>query len=238
MTTTQSTAAAGSSVSERLVAALADTWRAIQARHPDVPDVAIVIGSGTGGRRMSTKLGHFASRRWAAVVPAGTEPAVGEQGQAQPEEFVHELLVGGEGLVRGGVEVLGTLLHEAAHALAEARGIPDTSVRGTYHNQRFRALAVELGLDVAEEKHRGWSTTSVPEATAALYADQVQALTTEITVYRMPTATKAPGSPPAGRNLAALCGCPIPRRIQVARSTFEAGEITCAVCAQPFTLAR
>lgn len=38
--------------------------------------------------------------------------------------------MGGEGLARGPVEVLGTLLHEAAHAVAHVRGIKDTSLPG------------------------------------------------------------------------------------------------------------
>ena len=38
-----------------------------------------------------------------------------------------EVFVGDEGLARGPADVLGTLLHEAAHALADVRGIKDTS---------------------------------------------------------------------------------------------------------------
>jgi len=48
-----------------------------------------------------------------------------------------EVFVGGEGLARGPAEVLGTLLHEAAHALADVRGIKDTSRQGRWHNARF-----------------------------------------------------------------------------------------------------
>ena len=33
-------------------------------------------------------------------------------------------------------DVLDTLLHEAAHALAAARGIKDTSRQGRYHNKK------------------------------------------------------------------------------------------------------
>ena len=42
----------------------------------------------------------------------------------------------------GGAGVLQVLLHEAAHALAFARGIKDTSRSGNrYHNRRFANLA-------------------------------------------------------------------------------------------------
>jgi len=40
-----------------------------------------------------------------------------------------EVFVGGEGLARGLADVHGTLLHEAAHALADVRGIKDTCHR-------------------------------------------------------------------------------------------------------------
>ncbi|MBW4722400.1 hypothetical protein KZQ38_35005 [Saccharothrix sp. SC076] len=215
---------------------MAGTWRAIQARHPDVPDVAIVIGSGTGGRRKVAKLGHFASRRWLRAAQAGRDQAAGVEGQEQPEQYVHELLIGGEGLARGPLAVLATSLHEATHALAEARSINDTSGRGVYHNKRFKVLAEELGLEVAEAGHRGWAVTSVPDTTAARYAEQLAALEAALTVYRVPETTGAPGDAPVGRSLAAVCACTPVRRLRIARATFELGPIICAVCEQPFTL--
>jgi hypothetical protein len=75
----------------------------------------------------------------------------------------------GEGLERGPEPVFATLLHEAAHALADAREIQDTSRQGRYHNLRFRALAEELGLVVTPAPGIGWSATTLPAATAALY---------------------------------------------------------------------
>jgi hypothetical protein len=69
------------------------------------------------------------------------------------------VLVSGEGLQRGPVAVLGTLLHEAAHGLACARCIQDTSRQGRYHNRRYATLARELGLDVAHMQPIGWSAT-------------------------------------------------------------------------------
>lgn len=232
---TQDTAAAPS-ITESLVGALSDTWRAIQARHPDVPDVVLTLGSGTGGRRTATKWGHFAGRRWIRTVPAGAEETVGDEHQAQPEQHVHELFVGGEGLVRGPVEVLGTLLHEAAHALAEARGIADTSGGGRYHNLKFKQLAEQLGLAVTEAAARGWASTTVPEATAAAYEPQIDALAAAITAHRAPEPTRPAGTPATGRMLAAVCGCTPPRRFRIAKGVFDLGGITCNECDQQFTL--
>jgi hypothetical protein len=62
---TSSTPTTGTAMAEALVAALAETWRAIQNRHPDVPDVVLTVGSGTlGARRGEVTLGHFAAGRW------------------------------------------------------------------------------------------------------------------------------------------------------------------------------
>jgi hypothetical protein len=91
-----------------LVAALEHTWQIIRHRHPGVPDAVLVVASGSEGKRLN--LGHFAPHRWRV------------QGLDR-----HEVLVGGEGLQRGSLEVLGTLLHEATHGLAQARGVQDTS---------------------------------------------------------------------------------------------------------------
>ena len=137
-----------------LVAALERVWATIVGVHPEVPAAVIVVAAGSGRRAGELKLGHFAAGRW----------EVG--GCARPE-----VLVGGEGLRRGAVDVLGTLLHEAAHGLAAARGVQDCSRGGRYHNGRYRALAEELGLHVAQDGPRGWSATKGarqrPSATAA-----------------------------------------------------------------------
>jgi hypothetical protein len=47
----------------------------------------------------------------------------------------------------GATHTLTTILHEATHALAHARGVKDTSRQGKYHNRRFMELAGELDLE-------------------------------------------------------------------------------------------
>jgi hypothetical protein len=52
-------------IDEQLVGALAAAWRAIQARHAEVPDVVITVGSGTPGVKPGqVRFGHFAAARW------------------------------------------------------------------------------------------------------------------------------------------------------------------------------
>lgn len=198
-----------------LIAALEDGWRAIATRHPDLPAAQIIVGQGSSSRSgRGLLLGHLAPERW------------------QPDddaELVHELLIGGEGLALGAADVFTTELHEAAHALAIARQIADTSRDGRYHNHRYRDLATELGLDVTRDPVLGWSTTTLPAHTRARYARQIAAIAAAITSHRLPEPTT-----PAGRNLAvAACACP--RRIRVAPSILRAGAITCEICHQPFS---
>jgi hypothetical protein len=195
-----------------LVAALERTWQTIRTRHPDVPQAVLVVASGSEGKRLN--LGHFAPHRW----------------QVNGSDR-HEVLVGGEGLHRGPLEVLGTLLHEAAHGLAQARQVQDTSRGGRYHNRRYAVLARELGLEVASVKPIGWSATTVPEATAGVYAGQLEELAAALVLWRRQEHRIGTGA--RSRNLlAAVCGCG--RRIRAAKATLAEAPIMCGLCARPF----
>jgi hypothetical protein len=195
-----------------LVAALEHTWQSIRSRHPDVPDAVLVVASGAEGKRLN--LGHFAPHRW----------------QVNGADR-HEVLVGGEGLQRGPLDVLGTLLHEAAHGLAQGRGVQDTSRQGRYHNRRYATLARELGLEVTSVQPIGWSATTVPEPTAVAYAGQLEDLAAALVLWRRQE--HRIGTGPRSRNLlAASCGCG--RRIRVAKTTLAEAPILCAACQQPF----
>jgi len=125
-------------------------------------------------------LGHFAAGRWQLTSPE------------QPSDRA-EVLVSGEDLQRGPVDVLGTLLHEAAHSLAYARKVSDTSRQGRYHNRRYATLAGELGLEVAHRQPIGWSSTSVPELTAARYAEALAELAGAPALWRRPSRPPRPG---------------------------------------------
>lgn len=192
-----------------LLKVLEDLWIAIRNHHPEIPPVVIIIASGTGGKQ--AKWGHHAPGRWHH---AGTEHA--------------EVMISGEGLHRTPREVLGTLLHEAAHALATERGITDTSRQGRYHNRKFAVLSAELGLDVTESGQFGWAVTTVPDTTARRYADGLALLTAAMTVWR-----SSEHVPPAARkrdtNLIAAT-CPCGRTIRVAASTLKEAPITCQAC--------
>ena len=90
--------------------------------------------------------------------------------------IVGEVLLTPEGLAGSPVEILALVLHEAAHSVANARGVRDTSRQGRYHNARFRAIAEELGLEVIRDPPFGWSSTAMPIATAARYCETLMLL--------------------------------------------------------------
>ena len=125
------------------------------------------------------------------------------------------MFVGGEGLARGSADVLATLLHEAAHALAHVRGIKDTSRQGRWHNVKFKALAEELGIEVAKDLRIGWSPTTLTTTTRATYAAVVDELGAMLRLHRAAEftgggATKAKPTPPVE------CGCG--RKIRVGKT--------------------
>jgi hypothetical protein len=206
--------APGVSVSPQLVTALDRAWQAIRARHPDVPEVVIALGAGSGQGR-NLKLGHFAAGRW-----------------QRADGRLPELFIGGEGLGRGAVPVLATLLHEAAHGVASTREIADTSRQGRWHNARFRDLAAELGLAVEKLPSLGWSGTTAPAATTALYRAEIRRLEAAITAYRHAEHGGRGGRGSSNNGVAARCSCG--RRIRVAETVLALGPITCGACGSDF----
>jgi hypothetical protein len=230
--------------SARIVTALAATWAAIRSRHPDVPPVVITLGAGSVGQNPGEmKLGHFAEARW-----------------EHPDGLLAELFVGGEGLRRGGREVLATLLHEAAHGAASTRQVQDVSRGGRYHNARYAELARELGLTVARAGTIGWSDTAVPDATAAAYAAELAALGGALTAWRRSEHQRTGGQDASGEpgedqdgdgqasggrggrkssnnGVSARCACEPPRRIRASARVLDAGPVVCGLCDAEFSAA-
>jgi curved DNA-binding protein CbpA len=197
-----------SQTASKVLQVLEETWQIIRSRHPEIPAVVVIIASGTGGRQ--TRWGHHAPQRWHT------------DGQQRTE-----IMISGEGLRRSAQEVLGTLLHEATHALAAARGIQDTSRQGRYHNAKFATLARELGIEVHKDPKIGWSITTVPDHTTASYEHQLAALEGVMTLWRCDEIL-APGTRRNTNLIAAVCPCE--RTVRVAASTLAEAPITCEAC--------
>jgi curved DNA-binding protein CbpA len=199
----------GSQAASRILKVLEDTWLEIRRWHPDILPAVIIIASGTGGKQ--TRLGHHAPGRWNV---AGQQYA--------------EIMISGEGLRRTAREVLATLLHEAAHALAHERGIKDTSRQGRYHNKQFKIHAEELALTVEHDDPNGWSASTITPAAERAYARQLEALTEAMTLWRHGETTTS-STARRSTNLLAAC-CPCGRSSRVAASTLAEAPITCQAC--------
>lgn len=199
-----------------LLVALEHAWAAIREHHAEIPEVLVLIGTGSD-RGMLRKLGHFAARRW----------RLADGGERS------EILVAGEGLDRGPDAVFATLLHEAAHALAFARGIRDTSKGGRYHNRRFAAVAAELGLQVGPLRPYGLAATTMAPATGALYAAVLREVADALVLWRAAELPRARSRiRHAGSPVLCLCGCP--RRVRLPQSILSGPPVVCGGCGEPF----
>ena len=151
-------------------------------------------------------------------------------GWQRDDQRPSEICVDGDGLHRGAVVVLGTLLHEATHALAQVRNINDTARRGRRHNRRFAKLADELGL---HHDRRLGSTSSTPTTDSiARYRTALDNLDRALRNYRHPQPT-AGGNTTSSDNPVA-CACDGGRHIRVSRTTLGVGPIVCQVCGSQF----
>lgn len=220
----------------RIAAALEVTWAAFQKHHPDLPDVVMITGTGTQGRnKKRSSWGHHTADRWLDAAAGGRRA---------------ELFISGEAIAVGGQMVVETALHEAAHALAAARGIRDTSCAGRWHNRKFAALAKELGLEPPKraEKVIGFSEALIPAATVSRYASVIRKLdAAALARIEAPDEDKDQeqdedgkkegprgGKGRAGKRLAVVCECDPPRRMQVTPKLLEGGAILCGECREPF----
>jgi hypothetical protein len=199
----------GSQTASRLLKVLEETWLEIRRWHPDIPPAVIIIASGTEGKQ--ARLGHHAPGRWNV---AGQQYA--------------EVMISGEGLRRTPHEVLGTLLHEAAHALAHERGIKDTSRQGRYHNKHYKTHAEQLGLAVEHDDRFGWAATTITDVSKIAYARQLRDLADAMTMWRHGEATTGPATRRNTNLIAAICPCG--RSIRIAASTLAEAPITCQAC--------
>ena len=200
-----------------LLAALETAWAAIRAEHPDVPAAVLIVGSGSPAKpNAAMKWGHFASLRW-------------QHGDTQ----LPEVLISGEGLKRSPHEVMVTLLHEATHGLADARGVQDTSRQGRWHNKNFAKLAAELGLSASKDDKLGYSPCTLTAESETHYAATIATLGRALNAYRHPEVF-GDGKKRTNNNNGVACECECPRKIRLSEKAFEEGPIVCAVCEQAF----
>lgn len=212
----------------------------IRQNHPEVPEVVIVTGAGIG----------FGAGKWGHFRP---------QGWTTGEASIHEMFMAGETLAKGSRQVLQTMLHESAHALAEHRGEKDTSRQGRWHNQVFLKTAKELGLEykangLKADKTIGFSQVTLTAETVAEYKDLLDELDAEIhLMVRLPgwlggssdgdedeggeNMGKAPKTGPAStsNNVKLTCGCEEPNIVRASKKVAAKFVVRCDDCEELFT---
>lgn len=201
-----------------LVASCERAWKDIQSHHSGVPDVVVVVGS--GGRRSQTLLGHFAVNCW-----AGNTGSVVE---------LHEVLLVAEQLHRSVEDVFTTLLHEAVHGIATARGIKD--VAGKRHNKKFAALCQEVALTPPTDPHATLGYSAAIMSTVAM--ERYKATMADLELYlRFIRKIKLEEKKTRKTTWVAKCQCD--RSVRIPKKTIEDPEnleIMCGNCGSAFTL--
>lgn len=225
-----------------LIKALEAVWDQIKQRHPELPDVVIITGSGLAGR--SPRWGHFWAERWATdvMIPAAESATEMEKLNAAVAELtarqnrMPELFIAGERLAAGAVLTVQTMLHEAAHALADVRDISDTSRGGRYHNRKFRELAEEIGLEYAASapaSTTGYNDMTMTMETRRIYADVILELKQAIKTFMVESVGtgKEPTKRAPSRNyVKTQCRCTPAHVVRMAPATLAAGVVKCGVC--------
>lgn len=200
---------------EAFLAAVGDVLSDIRVREPDLPALVPLLAPGRD------RWGHFAALRW-----------------SRGGESLHELMLAGELLALTAPAVMETLLHEAAHALAHARGIRDTSRQGRYHNEKFSVLAGSLGLTCVHDPRLGWSSTDLTHAGAERWAVQIDKLSAALArlggLHRR-VEIEGREEKETARRVRLACACEPARLLRVMESWIEVGPVYCGVCGAKFS---
>jgi hypothetical protein len=136
------------------------------------------------------------------------------------------------------------VLHEAAHAMAAARGVRDTSRGGRYHNGRFLEIAEELGMRYGPVGPAlgGFSAVTMRPTTRKLYHSGITRLENAVTsaqettgsgdpqIFTGPTKRRTP--PGGGVRTKATCACG--RSLYVVPSVLRKAPIICSACGHEF----
>ncbi len=84
------------------------------------------------------------------------------------DEGMYEINLSAQFLNRPISEIASTLIHEMCHQWARVNNFQDTARSGSFHNKLFKEIAEDHGLNAEYVHGRGWTATSLNEATAKL----------------------------------------------------------------------
>jgi len=211
------TARVNSTPSLAIIDALDSLTSQVRKANPEVPDnIVIVLASGKTGKG-GNKHGHFAPDSW--------------------KDGHHEILISSESLSRGPEATLGTLIHELAHASANAQGIRDTSNNNRYHNKKFKMIAENMGIELEVAPTIGWSVTTLPDTTAIQYKTGLDKLRKTLTTYRVGFSEEAVAPKVRKKSKTQMqCDCMDPVTVSIQWFERMGANLECTACAGVFTL--
>lgn len=194
-------------------------WQAVQAKHGDVRDAVIVVYL----HPKNDRRGHWAPESW-TVASDDTE-------NNQPEH-IDEVHISSHILAQGARSIMETVVHEAAHSAARARGIKDVSRQGRWHNKRFAAIAEEFGLMVERDAKIGHRTPDLTDEAVSEYQESIMWIK-EATgdLFQVVTPSNKPTRPANTVKLVCPdCG----RYFRIGRKQLELGPLACVPCGIEF----
>lgn len=198
-------------------------WRAVQAKHDDVRDAVMVIYL----HPKNDRRGHWAPESWTVASDTSDE-------DGQPEQDrIDEVHISSHILAQGARSIMETVVHEAVHSVARARGIKDVSRQGRWHNKRFAAIADEFGLIVERDAKIGHRTPDLADEAVAEYQEAIMWINeaTGDLFQTMKPATSKPTKPANTVKLACpTCG----RFFRIGRKQLEIGALMCVPCGEEF----
>jgi SprT-like family len=194
----------------------------IRAQFPNVPEaLAVIIASGRGKFH-----GRFEPSSW-------QDSSGSHEGSAR-----HEIVMSSESLARTPEEVLTTLLHECAHAVAFGTGVKDTSRGNRYHNGDFAKIASDMGCKVSEspDSKHGYMTTGLTDWAIHHFASEIDLLGESLTTYRKPAEKK----PTKKTTVRVACECDEGTNLLAVTvpikwwDKFGSWSLTCSECGSSF----
>jgi len=201
-----------------LTAALERCWTAIRTVYPHTRPAIITVYLHLKGDRR----GSYRQDSW-------TDHA---------NDRTDEVHISSHILSEGPESVFQTLLHEACHSVAVARGIQDTSRQGRYHNYEFQRIAYELGLLTAQTTTVGWVTTSLAPKTMITFENALGELEDALTIWQENTPPPTPRTT-TSRSNGMRAECPSCHRMfRISNRSFDFGPILCVPCGVAFEVDR
>jgi hypothetical protein len=212
----------------RATQCLEEAWELLRKRIPKLPPVVVVVLNTNSRRRLH---GAFVPSTW----------------RYRQAKKVHEIGIS-PALFPTPADLLGTLLHEAAHAVLfetdaqNPRHIAGCSVGKDryYHRTEFRETCRALGLECLFRNRRyGWALTQwpaagVPERYQPILYLLTRALPWGTQAHRLQRQRLPGAKTPAAGHTKLLCQCAKPRGIYVSQAVKAAGGIVCLFCHTEF----